>query len=277
MQWAYGITSCRERVENGLLQKTLSSLAFGCFEKPRIFLDDCGHFPPLLGPYEVTLRGRKVNPFNNWILALLELWCCNPKADRWAIFQDDLVTYRNLRKYLEVCPYPINGYLNLYTFPSNSSICPVDHKGWYLSNQYGRGAVALIFDREAVTKLLCDYELVTHPASAAHPERKIDGVVVEAMSRAGIREYVHNPSLVQHTGAVSTAGSNPQLLSDCFMGEDYDATELIKCTKPAPNYQPLATISKPLSRQSNSLVQNALRRGSENPAVAKSDKPSSTN
>jgi hypothetical protein len=95
---------------------------------------------------------------------------------------------------------------------------------------------------------------VNHPASAAHPDRKIDGVVCVALSLVGIKEYVHNPSLVQHTGElISTAGSNRQLLSDCFMGEDYDAKELLQCTKPTPPGTPLATISRPLSRKQASL------------------------
>jgi hypothetical protein len=214
------------------LPRTLKSLAAAGFASVTVFMDDapadCSHgrgFVP---------RCPRINAFNNWALALWELWCRNPKADRWAIFQDDCVASRNVREYLDQAHHPVGGYSNLYTFPSNASLCPKDHVGWYLSNQFGRGAVGLVFDRAAILALLTSDAFAVHPSEAAHPDRKIDGVVCLALSEAGIREYVHNPSLLQHTGLVSSNGNAPQLLAEGFRGEDFDARELLTCAKPPP-------------------------------------------
>jgi hypothetical protein len=50
---------------------------------------------------EVTPRYPAVRTFNSWLPALIELYMRDRQADRFAIFQDDLVTYRNLRYCLD--------------------------------------------------------------------------------------------------------------------------------------------------------------------------------
>lgn len=223
ISWACGVTTVPERWSSGLLHNTLLSLAAGGFDNPQLFIDkSSGAF-------------TKIGAFGNWALGLWELYLRNPRANRYAMFQDDLVCYRRLREYLDACPYPKRGYWNLLTFRENERLVSdevVDGTGWHESvdmanseGQTGRGAVALVFDRQAVTILLCQPGFVAH---CQHSQRGIDGAVVEAMNSAGYREYVHSPSLVQHVGNQSTlSGKVHTARAGSFRGEEYDATNLL--------------------------------------------------
>jgi glycosyltransferase involved in cell wall biosynthesis len=158
---------------------------------------------------------------------LWELYIRNPNADRYAIFQDDFVTYKNLRQYLDSQPYPKRGYWNLYTFPVNQKLAK-GTKGFYLSNQMGKGAVALVFNKEAVQVLLNSKHFVNKVAAVRHPTSSVDGAIVTAMKNEGYLEYVHNPSLVQHTGLQSSMGNinKPENLATSFRGQEFNAMDL---------------------------------------------------
>jgi hypothetical protein len=232
-----------------LLPRTLASLREAGFDKPRLFVD--GANPRMAERYEsefrleVTARHPVIRVYGNWVLSLAELYIREPNMNRYAVFQDDFVTYRNLRGYLEKCPYPEKGYWNLYTMPSNQIVCPKtaggqeQKVGWYPSNQNGRGAVALIFSLEAVLTLLTNQtpvanlpgsavkHMVDRPMDCHRGWRSVDGGVSEAMTKAGWKEHVHNPSLVQHTGMVSAMRNKPHKLATSFRGEEFDAATLV--------------------------------------------------
>lgn len=243
MKWAYGVTTVPSR-RLELLPRTLASLYKAEFPNPRLFIDGADDYRVYRADgltNEITIRGNPpVRTYGHWILTLWELYLRDPTANRYAIFQDDFVTYRNLRSYLEACPYPDKGYWNLYTFPSNSFPrlrqvglpCPAndDCVGWYQSNQYGRGAVALVFDRKTVKILLQQPHMINKPEDCHMGYRKVDGAICESLVNnpaIGYKEYVHNPSLVQHTGDYSSMGSKPHKKALSFRGEDFDAMDLL--------------------------------------------------
>ena len=201
MIWSYGVTTVPARRDH-LFPRTLTSLAWAGFDRPRIFVDDCPH--KVAADYaaryglEVTARFPRIHTYMNWVLALAELYGREPGADRYAVFQDDFVTSPNLRKYLEACPYPARGYLNLYTFPDQERRAPApDYVGWYPSSQHGRGAVALVFDRDAVRTLLSNQHMVDRPMDAHRGKKSVDGGLVTAakkeIGRASCRERVSSP------------------------------------------------------------------------------------
>lgn len=231
VQWSYGLTTVPERRRN-LLPATLKSLRSAGFDRPHLFIDRAALDPDGRSWEKefgcpVTLRsGDPVRTHGNWILSLYELYVRRPDADLYAMFQDDFLTYRNLRTYLESCTYPEKGYWNLYTFPSNQRLSPAQG-GWYKSNQFGRGAVALVFDRTTVQTLLQHPHMVERPTDPHRGWKAVDGGIVTSLGKAGWYEYVHSPSLVQHTGDVSSMGNKPHLKAESFRGEDFDATELI--------------------------------------------------
>ena len=221
--WAYGVTCVPERFAD-LLPRTLASLAAGGFGRPLLFCDRGGTGTANLlearfGMPAVVRRGE-VGPFGNWALALWELLVREPAAQRYALFQDDVVCVRGLRAYLDRCAYPDGsdgrrpGYWNLMTFLDSDNV--VHDPGWVegptlnmgtdprSTEQSGRGALALVFDREAVFALLGHPGFVRKPAGTDQPRARIDGCVVSVLNAAGRREYVHGPSLVSHTGEVTS-------------------------------------------------------------------------
>lgn len=226
MNWAYGITTVPSRL-NDVFPRTLKSLALAGFDKPHLFIDGC-KTPELYqdSGTEITCRWPNVRTAGHWVLSIAELYIRNPQADRYALFQDDFVTYKNLRGYLDTCTYPLSGYWNLYTFPSNQQLCPRGYEGWYESNQLGRGAVALIFSREVLLSLLSQRQFINRPQCPHRGHKAIDGGIVDSLKKIGIREYVHSPSLVQHTGLESSMGNKRHLLAISFKGEEFDALSL---------------------------------------------------
>jgi len=226
MEWAYGITTVPERLSN-VFPRTLASLKAGGFDQPRIFVDGASnskaydHFG-----LPITTRWPIIRTYGNWMLSMAELYIRNPRADRYALFQDDFVTCRNLRAYLTQLKYPTKGYFNLYSFPENEALASPKRFGFHLSNQKGKGAVALVFNREAVTILLQHHHIIAWP-QRAKGWAKVDGAIVEAFRRINWKEFVHNPSLVQHTGAKSSMGSPVHPLSGTFPGEDFDALDFL--------------------------------------------------
>lgn len=225
--WAYGVTTVPQRI-NDLLPRTLASLAGAGFDKPRLFVDGMPQGLETPGDYEKTLRVPVIKTFGNWCLGLAELYLREPLAGRYAMFQDDLIAYRNLRQYLDQCIYPEKGYWNLYTVPRNQKL--VDEiKGWGLSNQRGKGAIALVFSREAVLTLLGHTHMLARPQNP-NPRKNwksIDGGIVTAFELSGWKEYVHNPSLVQHVGTETTMGNFFHPVAVSFRGENFDAMELV--------------------------------------------------
>jgi hypothetical protein len=226
LTWSYGVTTVPGR-QGDLLPRTLKSLAAAGFDKPRLFVDGAEHPDGYLDfGLPLTLRYPTIRTMGNFALGLWELYTREPNAQRYAMFQDDFVTYRNLRQYLDAVKYPAQGYCNLYTFPRNLKIAT--QKGWNLSDQLGKGAVALVFSRDALVNLLTHSHFAKR-VQGPNGHKSIDGGICQAMTTSGWAEYTHNPTLVQHTGLKSSMGNREQPLADSFLGEDFDAMDLLKC------------------------------------------------
>lgn len=253
LTWAYGVTTVPERREN-LLPITLASLKRSGFDAPRLFVD--GSHDPLSWQnefgLEVTIRNPRIRAYGNWILALYELYIRSPNADRYAIFQDDFITGLNLRKYLDITTPDAAGrkestfktrraahprhrsddsskvYWNLYTFPTNQAVAPADVKScWYASKQNGQGAVGLVFDRDGVQTLLESQHMIERTMNERIGHKSIDGGVIQALRKAGYRELVHNPSLLQHIGRESTLENRQHPMAKSFKGETFDFLTLL--------------------------------------------------
>lgn len=255
MLWSYGITCVPSRFDT-TLPHTLASLAKAGFDKPRLFIDGD---PRRIIIQECTVRNPKVGPWGNWYLSLLELYIREPVCERYAIFQDDVIAVRGLREYLEACRYPDGkdgrepGFWNLFTF-LNSEWDADMGCGWIqgavnVSEPEGqlqccRGALGLVFNREAVQIILSSRFCVGKAADANRPQTNIDGCVVTAMNMhrrplnpdderrwpRGWREYVHGPSLLSHIGTQSSlpTGKVWQKNTELFPGEEFDAKTLVK-------------------------------------------------
>ena len=237
IEWAYGITTVPERVGE-LFPRTLKSLRSSGFDKPRIFIDGAQNHDYDLRVEEEWLRVTEhcppVRTAANWLLAAWELHLRNPTAHRYAIFQDDIVASRNLREYLERSEYPTRGYWNLCTYPVNDSLAK-GREGWFLSNQYHKGAQALVFDNVTMRCLLSNLGYaVERLQDERYRYQCIDGTVGKVLKSIGCKEYVHNPSMVCHTGVggktsmTFAPGHKSQPVIESFRGEDFDLLTLLK-------------------------------------------------
>lgn len=220
--WAYGITTVPSR-RSDLLPKTMTSLREAGFDQPHLFVDG-GVFYDEYPMHLQSPRFTKLRTAANWVLSLHELFIREPLCDRYAIFQDDIIAVKNLRAYLDGCQFPDHGYWNLYTYADNQALAKGN--GWYLSRQNGLGALGLVFDKAGVISLLTNPMIITRPTDLANGWRNIDGGIVTAMRTRNYQEWVHSPSLLQHTGTISAIGNGPKPLAPSFPGEDFDATLL---------------------------------------------------
>ncbi len=236
--WSYGITTVPER-RSTLLPRTLASLKRGGFDAPRLFVDGVSNAEAVSWEEDfglaVTARNPRIRTFGNWMLGMAELYIRDPQATRFAIFQDDLICVRNLRQYLDRVPIPGGAYLNLYSWPRNAAGVKGSKDGFYPAVERGKGALALVFTRDAVRDLLTQQHTVDRPMDSIRGHRQVDGGIWNAMHKSGHTEMIHKPSLVQHLGLKSTMtvpGDNHdnQSLAPDFRGEDYDALQML----PAP-------------------------------------------
>ncbi len=224
----YGVTTIPSRLGN-YLPRTLGSLLRGGFPQPHLFVDDCEDDCPYreLG-LKVTTRYPCIRTYANWDLGMRELFYRNPKADYYAIFQDDIVVCANLKDYLLQSDMPSDGYMNLYTVPDNQQLAKGN--GWFPSNQNGKGALALVFPRLILLTLFSDRmwnERMLHERGY----RSIDGGIVHSLSTRYYgknTEYCHNPSLVQHIGEESTMGNGFRATATSFPGESFDCLSLLQ-------------------------------------------------
>lgn len=232
MKWAYGITTVSDRA-NDLLPRTLTSLKRAGFDWPHIFMDGSNEVPIVCSGMNISHRVPRIRTYGNWILGMWELFLRVPDADRYAMFQDDMVTYKNLRDYLERLEYRPRCYWNLYSMAHNSDLAK-GNTGFHLSNQRGHGAVALVFDRDAVKAVLASQHSVDRVENTKvlktgwqKGQESVDGAVISALQKAGYVELTHNPTLVEHIGVKSTMGHGAYPRADSFRGEDFDALSLI--------------------------------------------------
>lgn len=278
-RWAYGVTTVPARLDN-LLPRTLTSLRLAGFDKPRLFVDGLANAETMAWERQfglpVTARDEPVSVAGNWVLTAYELYIRDPNAERYALFQDDLITLPGLRTYLESCAFPANVYWNLYQSPSNLKIVPKDPatgeavKGWYPSNQFGRGALALVFNRNGLIRLLSSDHLINRFwDNPLRGWRAVDGGIVDSMRKAGYQELVHHPSLVKHTGKISAMNKLKTATRDdpppdrpfewpslydrsSFPGETFDALQLLL---QVPSNQLTEPISESQSCQQSPTVQ----------------------
>lgn len=250
MKWAYSITAFVGRID--LLKKSIVSLRNAGFTNPGIYIDGCTHqraaeLESELGLEVVSRHSRarhpntghnSIGPFGNFVLTLWETYLRKPHCDRYAIFQDDILACKGLKEFLSAQPYPDKGYWNLYTDPRNQGVCPrfgdkhsgPQKEGWYVPN-YGRkgiGALGIVLDKAALLLMLSSRGAAEKPQNVHDGWRNLDGQIYATLDQHDYKEYVHNPSLLQHTGVHSTIGNGPNKMALSFRGEGWDAMTLIK-------------------------------------------------
>lgn len=251
MKWMIGVTTVPSR-RTTLLPKTLVSMREVGFGQPHLFVDD----EPDPGSYlwksfglDVTGHHPKLGTVGNWVTALWTLWVMDPHADRYALFQDDVVFCKGLREYLDAAPWVEKTYLNLYSSEYNEVLVAKAKPGTWMESyvlnsggrvqpelavgpaterwQCGKGALAIVFDGGGVMQMLGSKWVAGKPRDKDYPRSKLDGMIVNAMNQAGWKELIHAPSLCQHVGQESSMGNDPRPCAASFPGENFDARDYL--------------------------------------------------
>ena len=226
IKWACGVTTVPSR--GPILLLTLNSILDAGFPVPRVFMDQ----PELAGRSEAGSLGV----FGNWCRATVELYIRNPEADRYVLFQDDIILCRNVRQYLESVRYLDQHYWNLYTSADQVKTCDGFQESRECESgkiyhgkkqQGGRGALALVFSREVLQVLLASMRFVRWSCDPVRGHQNLDGVICESLNEVGYRELVHFPGLVEHRESVSTVKDKLYQRSSHFAGEQFDALQLL--------------------------------------------------
>lgn len=237
LAWAVGVTTVLKR-KSDLLPRTLTSLAKAGWHEPRLFVDGSTHDDWRGVKFPITVR-ESINALANWWLGMQELYVRNPLADRYMMVEDDVLFTVKARNYLDRVKWPGAGYLNLYTTPAKREASG-GRQGFFQTPRHimGLGALALVFDRDSITKILSSAYFVEafRPFDLKTMKRKEnphrarmhqDGHVAKAMKAIGMSEFCHAPSIVQHLGGKSsTMGHNSNPDSDCF-DENFDLEKLL--------------------------------------------------
>lgn len=252
-KWTCGICTVPQR-RTTTLPKTIHSILSSGFPSPHLFIDvqpnegsgEYPYIPDVIKEYQTdfgfnfTLHSTNIRAFGNWYLALGELYIRNPHANRYALFQDDIILCSDLREYLELSQYPDKGYMNLMTFPQNEAEkfnyfpkeTPEEKMiGWYPSNQKGKSATGYVFDRNTVLEILRSEHMQRRMQDEKKGHQNIDGALSDTLRMRGYTEYVHSPSLIRHIGTETTMGRNhpqKQPLDLSFRGENWSALDVLK-------------------------------------------------
>lgn len=232
---------------NATLTRTLASLKAGGFDRVWLFSD--GGQPKLdrradLPAIDLVVRTPQAGGWSNFLLALQELNLRFPHADRYAMFQDDVLVPRGLAKWIEANVRSDAAIWSLFCAKHHEKRTP----GWIdVKAGYGFcGAQAIVIPARWSLAFLSDAMIVAHkrtPPRLKTPgakfkktgEHHIDGAIGLFAARKGQAVKVHYPSLVSHIGDTSTMHpkarlSNSHRKESVFPGESYDlAAPKIAC------------------------------------------------
>jgi hypothetical protein len=235
INWAFGVTTVPERRKT-TLPLTLASLAAAGFPAPHLFVDGERDAVSWRDQFRcgATARWPKLRAYGNWCLALAELYILNPAADRFALFQDDVLAVKDLRAYLDSCPLPPFRYWNLITYPRNAGLAG-KREGWFPSAQRGWGAQGYVFGVEGVVAMLSSRYMAERPRDPRRGHLSIDGGVScafrkEPPGKAKERwiELCHMPTLLRHQPGPSAIGNPEQPNAAGWRGEGWSALEMVK-------------------------------------------------
>lgn len=201
--WAVGVTTAPRAVPT--LERTLESLAAAGWSDVRLFAEPGSEVPRKFSALPVTSRHSRLGAFPNWYLGLAELVMTFPEADAYFLSQDDVLFARGLRAYLEahLWPQPRLGVVSVY--------CPAPYTrnraaGFYVE-EHGRetwGALAYLFPNASARAVLGTPQVVNHRLRQTGGDHQIDGLVGQWCRITRLPYLVHEPSLAQHIGDVST-------------------------------------------------------------------------
>ncbi|HEV3343304.1 MAG TPA: glycosyltransferase [Pirellulales bacterium] len=212
LRWQVGLLTAPRDVPT--VHETLVSIQAAGFAPIHVFAEPQSWIPRLDGDLRVIVHPRRLGNITNFYNALAVLYEQTPNADAFAIFQDDVRVAEGLRAWCGREFWPLGaGLVSLFTPRPHAQPQP----GWHLlAPGFHRiyGGQAIVFRRDLVRSFLADPLVVR----SLHVGRSHDDAVVGGWAaRRRLSIAYHTPSLVLHTGAVSSLypnGPDPRTFAD---------------------------------------------------------------
>jgi hypothetical protein len=228
MQWSVGIAAA-PRSSDSYLKHTIESVASN-FQDVHVFAE-----PLLENPGGVILHrhGEQFGDWSNWLCGLFSLIAIRPKTDYFLMLEDDVSLCKNLEYYLEGLIPQIGKFaaLSIYT-PRRYA----RNYGRYVHNEcHGIqtwGSQALVFGRHEAVRFLSSPEVLLHRSYGDNYQgrdisnARKDAIIGLWADRENLPLYFHSPSLVQHTGLISSLGNESH--ESLYVGSDFDAMQLVE-------------------------------------------------
>jgi glycosyltransferase involved in cell wall biosynthesis len=222
LRWQVGMLTAPRDAPT--IHQTLASLHAAGFTQVHIFAEPGSWIPRMASDLRVVLHERRLGNLTNFYNALVTLLEQAPDADTFAIFQDDVHVAEGTRAWCESEFWPQGaGLVSLFT--PRPHIQP--ETGWHLllpgTNRIC-GAQAMVFRRDVLRSFLADPLVVR----SLHVGRSYDDAIVGGWAaRQRLSIAYHTPSLVRHTGAVSSLfpeGPDPRNFADAVKSVEQIAT-----------------------------------------------------
>jgi hypothetical protein len=202
--WAIGVTTS-PRI-HPTLDECLDSIIQAGWARPQLFIDGPVRIADRHASLPTTYRTERVGAWPNYYLALAELMLRQPRADAFAVVQDDAVFYHHesLTRYLERVLWPSREpcLVSLYSCADDQA----RHNGWHPNHGLAvSGPVTLLFPAVIAKAFLTDFAVLER---RWHPDEKVattlGDLITTWANRQGIATWFPTPSLVRHIGDTST-------------------------------------------------------------------------
>jgi len=184
-----------------LLGATLRSLHAAGFDRLSIFAEPGTPIPAEARGHEIHVPESQLGNFTNFYNALVTLYHGDPEARGVILFQDDVDVAAGMKEWCDRELFPLgHGLVSLFTPRMHSDVRP----GWrVLSPGYFRiwGGQAFALRRDVLEQFLSDPQVLRRIRTGAHAD---DAVFSGWATRRSGGIAFHTPSLVQHTGRVSS-------------------------------------------------------------------------
>lgn len=237
LKWLVAVQACR-RPQRQTIDRTLKTLALAGWPEPIVFWDG-----PLeeearrrilakaaqWGAPDFVVRGRPAGALASFGAIAAELAAREPEAAH-LIVQDDVALSANVRQYLDARGWPRDAVL-LKLFAPDETIAAAAEPGWteIPEELHMRGAQALLFPPGELERLVASPHILNQRrglirGSSHRTNEAIDNVVARWAREAGGRQYVHNPSLAQHTAPTADNSALGHVFPEAssWRGERFD-------------------------------------------------------